>query len=72
MKRTFFSLVAQRRVNTSAKITEQQVLVTIKLDVVNVLLDIELLNNSVIPTNSLNEIVTLVFVHAQNTTSILN
>ena len=40
MKRTFSSLVAQRRVNTSAKITEQQVLVAIKLDLVNVLLDI--------------------------------
>lgn len=58
MKRTFSSLVAQRRVNTSAKITEQQVLVAIKLDLVNVLLDILLLNNSVILTNSMNEIVT--------------
>lgn len=58
MKRTFSSLVAQRRVNTSAKITEQQVLVAIKLDLVNVLLDIELLKNSVILTNSMNEIVT--------------
>ena len=59
MKRTFSSLVAQRRVNTSAKITEQQVLVTIKLDLGNVLLDIEILNNSVILTNSIKEIVTL-------------
>ena len=63
MKRTFFSLVAQRRVNTSAKITEQQVLVTIKLDVGNVLFDIELFNNSVILTNSINEIVTLWYLY---------
>ena len=59
MKRTFSSLVVQRRVNTSAKITEQQVPVTIKLDLGNVLLDIELLNNSVILTNSIKEILTL-------------
>lgn len=51
--------MAQRRANTSAKITEQQVLVTIKLDLVNVLLDIELLNNSVILTNTIKKIVTL-------------